>query len=204
MNIAILGSGNVGAALATGWVRAGHNVTLAARDPHSDKTVAASRQSGAAADDIPGAVDGAEVVLLATPWAAVANAISAAGDLSGKILLDATNPLKSGLAGLDHRDGLSGAQQVQALAPRASVVKIFNTTGSANMSDPRGLTMFHAADSAHAGQAAAALARDIGFEPADAGPLAHAALLEYLALLWITLAYKQGYGPAFGLGVVRR
>jgi predicted dinucleotide-binding enzyme len=68
----------------------------------------------------------------------------------------------------------------------------------------RAITMLYAGNDADAKQVAAHLARDLGFEPLDAGPLTAARMLEPLALLWISLAYKQGLGTDFAFTVVRR
>jgi 8-hydroxy-5-deazaflavin:NADPH oxidoreductase len=204
MKIAILGAGNVGGTLAAGWKAAGHEIVIAARNPDSPKVKAAAAATGASIEEIADAAVNAEAILLATPWAAVPDALSAAEDLSGKLVMDATNPLLPEFAGLDHKEGRSGAEQVQKLAPRALVVKIFNTTGSANMAKPDGATMLYAGDNTAAKKAAAKLASDIGFNPVNAGPLAHAKLLEYHALLWITLAYKQQLGPEYVFNIEKR
>ena len=81
------------------------------------------------------------------------------------------------------------------------MVKIFNTTGYPNMANPdyhgERANMFYCGDDANAKRIAAGLASDLGFDPVDAGPLKNAHLLESLAVLWITLALKQGYGVNF-------
>lgn len=178
-------------------------MTLAARDPNSVKTRAAVQASGAPARPIAQAVAGAEVILLATPWDAVEDALRAAGPLAGKVLLDATNPLKPQLAGLTHGRDTSGAEHVAMLAPGAKVVKVFNTIGAQHLSDGKGVTMFLCGDDSDARKAAAQLAQDVGFEPMDVGSLKEARLLEPLALLWITLAYRRGLGHSFALSILR-
>lgn len=88
------------------------------------------------------------------------------------------------------------------------VVKAFNTTGSANMTDPRypGGTplMPVAGDDPTAKQVVMDLAGQIGFDPVDAGPLSGAAELEHLAALWIRLAYRLGHGPGIAFSLLRR
>jgi predicted dinucleotide-binding enzyme len=204
MKIAILGSGNVGGTLAAGWAAKEHLVAIAARNPKSDKAVSAATAAKAQVMSIADGVKWAEVVLLATPWAAVPDALAAAGDWTGKILLDATNPLKPQLAGLELGTTTSGGERVAELARGARVVKVFNTIGAPNMADGDGLSMLMAGDDPAAKAAAATLAREVGFEPVDLGPLKEARLLEPFALVWITLAYKQGFGPNFGLTVRKR
>jgi predicted dinucleotide-binding enzyme len=97
---------------------------------------------------------------------------------------------------------------VAELQPGSRVVKIFNTTGANNMADPdyggTAATMLYAGDDADAKSVAASLARDLGFDPVDLGPLASARLLEPLALTWIWLAHRQKLGRDFVLQVVRR
>jgi len=171
MRIAVIGSGNVGGTLGRRWATLGHDVVFGVRDP---KRGAAAVKGGAGEGALPDrarvathaqAVRGddgwrADVVLVATPWPAVASALSELGPgaLDGVVLLDATNPLGPGLRLESGPDGASGAEQVQALAPTAWVVKAFNTTGFDNMRDPvyegRASVMFYAGDDAAARQVA--------------------------------------------------
>jgi predicted dinucleotide-binding enzyme len=89
-----------------------------------------------------------------------------AGDLAGKVLLDCTNPLTPDFAGLVVGTTDSAGEQVARLAPRAKVVKVFNTNGAANMASPdhgtSRVTMLYAGDDAAANQVAARLAADLG------------------------------------------
>jgi len=147
-------------------------------------------------------------VVLATPWAAAREAVKAAGDLSGKILIDATNPLKPDLSGLALGHTTSAGEEVARWATGARVVKAFNTTGARNMADPRlggqSASMFLCGDDAAAKKTVAGLAEALGFEPVDAGPLAQARLLEPLAMLWISMAYAFGHGPNIAFKLLRR
>ncbi|HEY7060305.1 MAG TPA: NADPH-dependent F420 reductase [Chloroflexota bacterium] len=193
MRLAIIGAGNVGATLARGLARAGHEIVFAARDPNSAsvRDALASIGDKASARPIPDAVAGAEVVLLVTPWEAAQPALAAAGDLSGKVLVDCTNPLGPGLA-LAVGHTTSGAEMVASWARGARVVKAFNTTGYNNMADPRypegAASMFVCGDDAEAREIVGGLARDLGFDVVDCGDLTKARLLEPLAALWISLA----------------
>lgn len=206
MKIAILGMGNVGSVLGRRWVEAGHEVVFGVRDPA--KHAAAAAKMKATVASVSEAAGKGEVVVLAVPWSAVPDALKAAGNLSGKVLLDCTNPLKPDLSALEVGTTTSGGERVAQAAPGAKVVKIFNTTRSANMANPNyggtKVTMLYAGDDAGAKQVAAQLAADVGFEPVDAGPLSSARMLEPFALLWIRLAYQQKLGTAFALNVVRR
>ena len=209
MRIGIIGAGNVGGTLGRAWARRGHEVTFGSRDPNSRKIqelIASTGGAGKAAA-IPEAVASAEVVALATPWPATQAAVQNAGDLSGKILLDCTNPLAPDLS-LEFGHTTSGGEQVSAWAPGARVVKIFNTTGFENMADPsygdQACTMFYAGDDSEAKAVAAQLAREIGFDPVDAGPLSNARLMEPLAALWIYLAHVQGLGTSIAFKLLSR
>jgi predicted dinucleotide-binding enzyme len=208
MKIAVIGAGMVGQALAGGWVRAGHGVRYGARNTGSDKVLAALKATpGAEAMGIAEAVRWADAALLATPWQGTEEALRAAGDFAGKPLLDATNPLTPAFAlALGHTD--SGAEQVQRWAPSAKVVKIFNSTGHENMSNPvypggRAAMVYCGSDAAAKG-VAAALAADLGFEPLDLGGLADARHLEPAAMVWIKLAIVQKLGRGIAFGLMRR
>lgn len=206
MRIAIIGAGSVGGTLGRAWRRAGHDVTYGVRDPGGEKARALA-VDGARVASPAGAVAGAEAVLLATPWAATREALAALGDLGGRPLLDATNPIGPGFElAVGHDD--SGGEQVQRWAPTARVVKILNTTGAENMADPRiqgqAATMPYAGDDEAACRIAAGLAADLGFEPVSAGGLRSARLLEPLGMLWITLALKLGHGRDIAFRLLRR
>lgn len=210
MRIGIIGAGNVGGALGRRWALCGHEVLFGVResnDPHVRELVARSGPS-AQAGTIAEAASFGPVVVLATPWAAVESVLRAVGDLSGRTLLDCTNPLQPDLSGLTVGHTTSGAEQVARWARGARVVKVFNTTGFENLADaryPEGrAAMLFCADDSEAKITAAQLAGDLGFEPIDAGPLMQARLLEPFGLLWIALAYKQGLGRDFAFRVIRR
>jgi 8-hydroxy-5-deazaflavin:NADPH oxidoreductase len=206
MRIAIIGTGNVGSALGTRWTQRGHEVVFGSRDPSNPKVQKLLAATGAGAASIRDAVADASVVVLATPWDATQSSIAAAGDLSGKILLDATNPLQNMKLAL----GLttSGAERVASWARGAAVIKAFNSTGAGNMLTPdyagQKPTMFICGDDAGAKQVVSGLAEEIGFEAVDAGALTLARYLEPLAGLWIELAYAQGLGPNIAFKLLRR
>lgn len=202
MQIAIIGAGRVGAALGHGWAREGHEIVFGVRTPAA-REVLVGRVAG-----IADAVREASVVVLATPWSAVESALATAGPLDGKILIDCTNPILPELAGLAVGTTESAAERIAALVPGARVVKAFNTTGAANMADPRygteRLTMFYCGDDGEAKRMVDELIAALGFTPVDAGVLAAARYLEPVAMLWIHLAYRMGHGPNIGLHLLRR
>jgi 8-hydroxy-5-deazaflavin:NADPH oxidoreductase len=210
MRIGIIGAGNVGSALARGWAAKGHEVVFGVRRPADAKAQEAVKATGgkARAASLRDAAAGAEVVVLATPWGAAQDAIKGAGTLSGKILVDATNPLKPDLSGLAIGHATSAGEEIARWAPGAKVVKAFNTIGAQHMVDPhfegQRATMFLCGDDAAAKKTVASLAEALGFDPVDAGPLAQARLLEPLAMLWISMAYAFGHGPNIAFKLLRR
>lgn len=209
MNIAVIGTGRVGTTLGAGWAKRGHAVVFASREPEGEKARAAVATAGptASAALVGDAVGSAEVVVLAVPWSAAQASLAAAGGLHGKVLVDATNAVGSGLTP-GFAPPASAAEQVAAWAPGARVVKAFNTTGYENMTDPvyggQATTMFICGDDAPAKATVADLAGALGFEAADAGPLAAAFHLENLALLWIHLARQPAYGRDIAFRLLRR
>jgi predicted dinucleotide-binding enzyme len=209
MKIAIIGAGNVGGTLGRRWSLLGHEVRFGVRDPARDKYRSLLTQTGGRAVlAAPAqACEGADAVLLATPWTATEAALRDCGGLAGQVLVDATNPLGPDLRlTLGHQD--SGGEQVARWAPQARVVKAFNTTGYNIMEDPvvdgRHAAMFVAGDDAAAKSVVIDLASAIGFEAVDAGPLASARMLEPLAQLWIHCAYRQGLTRDYAFGLLRR
>ena len=195
MKIAVIGAGNVGTTLGHGWSQKGHEVKYGSRRPERDQL------------SVPDAAAFGEVVVLTVPWPAAHEALRNCGNLTGKVLLDCTNPLTADL-NLAIGQTTSGGEMVATWASGARVVKIFNTTGYSNMANPRypegAVTMIYAGDDAEAKKIAAQLAADLGFDPIDGGPLIKARLLEPLAALWIHLAVFQGLGTDFAFRLVKR
>ena len=212
MRIAIIGAGNVGIALGAAWSKAGHAITYGVRDPASPKVkqALAATGPGATATTNDKAAASADVILLATPWPATRDAIASCGDLRGKTVIDATNPLATGPAGLQLALGhtTSGGEQVQGWATGASVFKAFNQTGAPNMANPdfggRHPVMFVAGDDASRKPVVMKLVEAAGFDAVDAGPLAVSRLLEPLAMLWIHLALNQRMGTDFAYALLKR
>jgi predicted dinucleotide-binding enzyme len=213
MKIGIVGAGNVGGTLGQSWVKAGHQVKFGVRNPADEKVAALVKRCGpsASAGRVEDLASFGDIVVLTTPWEGAKNAVESAGNLSGKILIDCTNPVAMGanlMSGLTLGHTTSAGEQVATWAKGAKVVKAFNTTGAGNMANPKfgndRAVMFVAGDDANAKKTAIQLSNDLGFETLDAGPLSQARLLEPLAMLWISLAYAQGLGPNFAFKLVRR
>jgi 8-hydroxy-5-deazaflavin:NADPH oxidoreductase len=204
MKIAIIGSGNVGGALAQQWVKAKHTVLVGAQFPLSDKNRTLATQIGEDRfTSIERAVQQSDVMLIATPPAAIFDVITALGDVTNKIIIDATNAVRQ------KPDPYETVYHALVDKTAAKVVKCFNSTGFENMLNPvyngEGIDMFMAGDDTEAKQIAQQLALDASFSTCwDFGKADKVALLEQFALSWINLAIMQGHGRAMAFKVVKR
>jgi predicted dinucleotide-binding enzyme len=189
--IAIIGTGNVGGALTRGLTKARRDV----KNVGDDKAAVRS------------AAEWADVVIIAVPFGAVADvAATIAPVTEAKTIIDVTNALTPEMQ-LAVGFTTSGAEELQEKLPKARVVKGFNTQFAQQMDSGRlgdqSVTVFVAGDDAAAKSDAVDVAKAIGFDPIDAGPLANARLLEPLGYLNIQLGYVLGQGTAIGLKLVR-
>jgi predicted dinucleotide-binding enzyme len=208
MRIAIIGTGNVGRAIALGLRGKGHEITLGARHPQDPRVATLAQETGTKAD-LPGAAAAAaDLVILALPWGAAETAVRALGDLSGKVVIDCMNPLGvvDGALGLTLGHTTSGGETVQGWLPAAQVVKTLNQVGAEIMAKndrlPERPVMFMAGDSEAAKAKVAGLLTDLGFQPLDAGGIARARLLEPLGMVWINQAILRGKGRMWALAAV--
>jgi hypothetical protein len=208
MSISIIGAGNVGMALGSAFTRRGQSVVFGVPDPEKYREAVSDLGDAASVASTAQAIAAGDVVILAVPYAALPAIAQSVPDWQGKILIDASNPLASGLSGLVLGTSTSGAEELAKLARGARVVKAFNTTGAENMADtryPGGAPMMPVCgDDAEARQRVMALATLIGFDAVDLGPLMAARYLEPLAMTWIHLAIKQGHGRKFAFAMLRR
>jgi len=196
MDIAIIGAGNVGTALATSFVRAGHSVVITSRDPEDAGSVAAATGARVAGSNVE-AVAGASIVVLATPFASAPEIAAEIRDaVRGATVVDATNRMSFGAEGPAIDTTTSNAEELAALLPDAHVVKAFNTLFASHQNDPIAdgvrLDGYVAADDAAAKALVLELVVSIGLDPVDVGPLARARQLEGLAFLNITLNITNG------------
>jgi len=147
------------------------------------------------------------VVVLAVPWEVVPPVLAQAGDLSGKVLIDCTNPIRWENGPVVAIEG-SGVQEIAKRTPGAKVVKAFNTLGAEHLQAPKfgayKADVYIATDDASARNVAASLARELGFDVVDAGPLRNARLLEHLAVLWVHLATQGGMGRSIAFKVLKK
>jgi predicted dinucleotide-binding enzyme len=154
------------------------------------------------------ALAGADVALLAVPWPGSKERLAALGNLAGKTLIDCTNPLLADFSGIELGHVTSAAEQIAAWSPGAKVVKAFNTASVKVMLDPKfgdqRATMFYCGDDAAAKVTVKQLIADVGFDPVDAGPLVSSRYLEPLAMLYIHLAFRQGFGSNCAFKIMKR
>jgi hypothetical protein len=209
VKIGIIGSGNVGGTLGKRWAQGGHTVVFSSRKPDSPEMRQLVAEAGATARaaSVPDAVKASDVVVFATPGPATEEAVRSAGDLSDKVIVDATNPLLPDLSGLEVGTTSSGGEQVAKWAGSSKVVKAFNTVGFGVMANPKfgnkAAALFYCGDDTEAKKTVGQLASELGFDAIDAGPLTQARLLEPFALLWISLAVVHGYGVNIGFEFLR-
>lgn len=204
MHIAVIGTGNVGGALAERWAKAGHTIHLGVRLLDNFKGIELLQYPNITAHPIAEAVALSEVVLIAATPPAVFSIVEQMRNVEGKIIIDAMNSVRVG------PDPYGNTfEALKALAKGAHIVKCFNTTGFENMRSPlfgdMAIDMFMARSSEKGKTLARQLALEAGFaECYDFGGDDKAALLEQFALCWINLAIMQGYGRGIAFKVLRR
>ena len=196
MKVAIIGSGNVGKALATSAIRGGQEVMLTASSADSAAS-AAQATGGKAGSSNAEVVAWADIVILAIPAASASTVVGELdAALEGKTVVDVTNRVNPGDPGSVF-DGDSVTEQISVLVPRANFVKAFNTNFASVMANPMvdgvAADVFIAGDDAGAKAAVAELARSMGFRPIDVGPAPMARALEGMAMLNISLQIANGW-----------
>jgi len=209
MKVTVIGAGNMGAAFVKQLTRAGHQVSVTARSPEKALAVAAA-SAGAVAVTAANAATGADVLVLATGYADAVGALKSLGDLTGKVVVDITNPLTADYMGLTLGHSTSAAEEIAKAIPGAEVVKAFNTlfsqvlTDGADFGNGQTVSVFVASDSERAKQVVKTLAESMGFATVDAGDLKNARYLEPLAGLNIYLGYGAGQGTSIAPTWIKR
>ena len=192
MDIAIIGAGNVGTALAGSLARAGHRITISAKTQGHAVEVAQATGTGFAGSNRD-AIAGSDVVIFAVPGTSFDDLVTELGqDLAGKVVIDVSNRPTPAASG----PGTSAAEELQARLPGASVVKAFNTAFATRQADPNvdGVSVdgFVASDDDAAKAKVLRIVESIGFRPVDAGSLAVARTLEGMAWLNISRNMRGG------------
>jgi 8-hydroxy-5-deazaflavin:NADPH oxidoreductase len=203
MNVTIIGAGNMGRGIGHRLVAGGHSVTIVDRDPEEAEQLAeelrSAAEGGATVETAgPGADLHGEVVIIAVYYPGALQTVRDLGDrLTGKVVVDISNPLNQTFDGLATPPGTSAAEEVAATAPAGTrVVKAFNTTFSGTLVEGQvagqPLDVLIAGDDEEAKEAVAQLVRDGGLRAIDVGPLERARHLEGLGFLGIALQQPLG------------
>jgi len=206
MKVAIIGSGNVGSAIARAAKDAGHEVTVANLEGTASLDALGKELGVATTNSNAEAVGESDLIVLAVPFGAVESIVGGIADQVGnKIVLDITNPLKDDLSGVQ-TEGTSGAELVQKQLPQARVVKAFNTVLAGNQANPvvDGVQLdgFVAGDDPDAKEQVSHLLEEVGYRPIDVGPLSNARYLEGMAFLNIWLNAKNNWSWQSGWKLV--
>jgi predicted dinucleotide-binding enzyme len=194
MKVGILGSGGVAKALAAGFLKHGHGVTMGTRTP-AKLTEWAAQSPTASVASFAGAAAFAELIVLAVKGKAAAEALRSAGAqrLAGKTVIDATNPIEdappvNGVLKLFTSIDESLMERLQREFPSANLVKAFNSVGSACMVNPQFKggkpTMFICGNSEAAKKSVGGILDEFGWEVADMGSAEAARAIEPLCMLW--------------------
>jgi 8-hydroxy-5-deazaflavin:NADPH oxidoreductase len=204
MKIAIIGTGNVGSALAIGFAKSGHQVLLGVRNKNDFKGSDLANEKNISVQTISEAASFSDVVLIAAVPQAAKEIAAQLGDMSNKVIIDTMNSVR-----VKPEPFSNTTEALMNLTNCKDIVKCFNTTGAENMSNPiyhgRGIDLFYAGDSEKAKKVAEQLAKDIGFENVyNFGGSDKFNLLEQFALSWINLAMMQGYGRGIAFKILKR
>ena len=207
MKIGIIGAGDVGGTLGKSWRQRKHDIMFGVRNLQSQNVQRlAQMDKSLTFGNINDAVAFGDVILFAIPWTSIEETVRGR-NLSGKIVIDPTNPLTPDLRQLAFDDS-SVAERIANLAKGAKVVKAFNTIGAQTLNNlifgSNRADLFLCGDDTPSKRVVGELAADIGFDVVDIGSLANARMLENLALLWIELALRQELGPNIAFKLLRR
>ncbi len=201
--IAVLGTGKVGDALSTGFLKHGYEVMRGSRDP--DKLAAWKRGAGprAATGTLAEASRWGELVVLAVKGTAAESALDLAGaeSLAGKVVIDTTNPIAevpptNGVLHFFTTPEDSLMERLRRRVPAARFVKAFSCVGNALMVDPKlpggPPTMFICGDDAAAKAEVSAILERFGWEIEDLGAIEAARAIEPLCILWCIPGFTRG------------
>ena len=196
--VAVIGTGMVGSAIGPRMAGLGFKVIYGSRDPDRERIHRLVKRTGGGSAGMSSvdAMQLADIIVLAVPWEAVEPLLRNSTDLSGKLIIDITNPMAPGDDGyFYHPLDSAGAMLIAEWSPGATVVKAFNTVGSFTLADPAAadgrVTVPVAADDHDAKCRVMAIARELGYETSDAGPLRHAKILEDMAIIYM-VAFSHG------------
>jgi len=209
MKIGIIGSGNMGGALAKLWADKGHNILITSTSPEQTEAVAKSIGNNVITGSTAEAVSYGDVVVFAFPYESLNDVIGKGGSFKDKTVIDLINPLTPDIKGLLIGFTTSAAEEIGKLIPEAKIVKAFNTISAPVIKSGNikfnGIApdVYFCGDDEGSKSVVKSLIRDIGFEPVDSGPLTNARYLEPISEFIIQLAIL-GLGDDIGVKVLRR
>ncbi len=209
MNIGIIGSGNMGTSMGKAWAAKGHKVLFSFSQDAAKLRAVAEAAGPAASSGTPSeAVAFGDVILLAVPWGAIAEALKAAGAIKGKVLFTCVNSLKPDFSGLEVGTTTSAAEEIAKLVPEAKAVESIPPMAQILAADSHRLAgqqigTFYCGNDADAKAAVASLLRDLDLDPVDAGPLTSARYIEPAGMLVVQMGYGMGLGSNVGMKLLR-
>jgi predicted dinucleotide-binding enzyme len=208
MKIGIIGTGRLGSTLGKMWAEKGHKIMFGSHDPQKAKKLATSIGNNANGGTYKDATEFSEVVVLAVPFSGAKESIKAAGDLTGKIIIDSTTTAAPHLGGPIIQVIPSAAEKVAKWAEGAKVIKAVHTIGVESLNKlqfgTQQASLFICGNDLDAKSKTKQLGLDLGFDVIDTGPLTNARLIEPLGMLWIELAYNQGMGTDIAFKLLTR
>lgn len=217
MKIGVLGTGDVGRALAAGLARRGHLVMIGSRDPSGEKVRQwlAETGHGTLAGTFQQSAEFGDIVILCVNWAHIEDVIRLAGAASfaGKLVVDTNNPLKFDADGqapvLAVAHTGSAGECIQRWLPDAHVVKAFNIVGHTHMVEPDFADgkpdMFICGNDADAKEIAIGIIESLGWpEPIDLGGIEMSRYLEPMAMVWITHFFNNGFNADHAFKLLRK
>lgn len=190
--VAVIGTGDMGDSLGPRFAQLGYTVVYGSRNPDSDRVKALVEMTGpgASATGSEQAAQQADIVLTLVPWPAMETVAQNLGDLTGKIVIDASMPYVQGKDGYpEHMLETSSAEMIQVWNPGARVVKTFATLGSQVIDDPMEaggiVSLPIAANDRQAKEQVAEIVAAMGMDPVDFGPLRMSRQIENMQMIYM-------------------
>lgn len=197
--VSIIGAGKMATGMAKRLAAAGVPVVIGARDLAKAEALAKAAGKGVRFASVAEAGKQADIIVLAVPYGAMGDTLKALGNVTGKILMDISNPITPDYMALTIGHTTSAAEEIQKLAPQSRVVKAFNTIFAQIFDlEPKAgaarVQVFYATDDKAAGDKVAECIAAMGYEAVSSGPLSNARYLEPVGELNIHLGFALGHG----------
>jgi predicted dinucleotide-binding enzyme len=200
VRVGILGSGDVGKALARGFIGLGHDVKIGSREPGKLAEWVAAQGERASSGTFEEAARFGDLIVLATLGSGTESALQLAGprNMATKVVIDTTNPLEfsTGRPRLSVGFDDSLGEQVQRWLPEARVVKAFNTVGNAHMVNPDFAggppDMFIAGNDEDAKKIVSQVCKHFGWGVIDMGGIEASRYLEPMCIVWVEYGIRSG------------